>query len=163
MNTTGATEKMKLSTRVGRIGKSATMAAGEKARRLRDQGVEVLDLGPGQPDFDTPEHIREAGIRAIRERASSGFWLIVSGFVGVSIAVRVRALISASDYRDRTGIVALGVFIADTGLSLANVLGLTEQIAAAVYLTALMLRLFLSGLAFSSVISSFLTPSEPGR
>ncbi len=95
-------------------------------------------------------------------RASSGFWLIVSGFVGVSIAVRVRALISASDYRDRTGIVALGVFIADTGLSLANVLGLTEQIAAAVYLTALALRLFLSGLAFSSVISSFLTPSEPG-
>ncbi len=95
-------------------------------------------------------------------RASSGFWLIVSGFVGVSIAVRVRALVSASDYRDRTGIAALGVVLADTGLSLANVLGLTEQIAAALYLTALTLRLFLSGLAFSSVIFSFLTPSEPG-
>lgn len=56
-----------LSSRVTRIGASATMAAGEKAQRLRRQGVKVLDLGPGQPDFDTPEHIKEAGIRAIRE------------------------------------------------------------------------------------------------
>ncbi len=79
------------------------------------------------------------------------------------IALRVRALLSTTDYRDRPGIVAVGVFFVDTGLSLANVLGLTDQIAPAVYLTALTLRLFLSGLAFSSVISSFLTPSEPGR
>ena len=79
------------------------------------------------------------------------------------MALRIRALLSDSDFRDRPGILALGVFFVDTGLSLGNVLGVTEQIAAAVYLTALTLRLFLSGLAFSSVISSFLTPSEPGR
>ena len=57
----------RLSARARGIGASATMAAGERAQRLRRQGVEVLDLGPGQPDFDTPEHIREAGIRAIRD------------------------------------------------------------------------------------------------
>ncbi len=60
-------ETMALSHRVESIAASATMAAGDKARRLRSQGMEVFDLGPGQPDFDTPEHIREAGIRAIRE------------------------------------------------------------------------------------------------
>lgn len=58
---------MSLSERVGRIGKSATMAAGEKAQRLRSRGIEVFDLGPGQPDFDTPEHIRAAGIQAIHD------------------------------------------------------------------------------------------------
>ena len=96
-------------------------------------------------------------------RASSGLWLIVSAIVGVSLALRVRALLSASDYRDRPGMIAIGVFFVDTVLSLANVLGLTEQIAAAVYLTALALRLFLSGLAFSSVVFSFLVPSGPAR
>jgi aspartate aminotransferase len=43
------------------------MAAGERAQRLRRSGVTVFDLGPGQPDFDTPEHIREAAIAAIRD------------------------------------------------------------------------------------------------
>lgn len=56
-----------LSKRVGGIGPSATLAASERANQLRAQGVDVLDLGPGQPDFDTPEHIRDAGVRAIRE------------------------------------------------------------------------------------------------
>ena len=46
---------------------SATLAASEKARQLRAQGIDVLDLGPGQPDFDTPESIRNAGIQAIRD------------------------------------------------------------------------------------------------
>lgn len=64
---TPATDTLPLSERVRRIGVSATMAAGERAQRLRRQGIEVLDLGPGQPDFETPDAIREAGIRAIRE------------------------------------------------------------------------------------------------
>ena len=58
---------VRLSSAVSRIGASATLAASEKARQLRAKGIDVLDLGPGQPDFDTPEAIREAGIRAIRE------------------------------------------------------------------------------------------------
>ena len=55
------------SRRVQRIGRSATMAAGEKAARLVARGIDVVDLGPGLPDFDTPEHIREAGERAIAD------------------------------------------------------------------------------------------------
>lgn len=64
---TDPVEPPRLSGRVGAIGASATMAAGERAQRLRSRGHRVLDLGPGQPDFDTPAAIREAGIRAIRE------------------------------------------------------------------------------------------------
>ena len=58
---------MRLSGTVSYIGASATLAASEKARQLRAEGINVLDLGPGQPDFDTPEAICAAGIRAIRE------------------------------------------------------------------------------------------------
>ena len=54
------------SQRARQIGASATMAAAEKARVLRRQGVKVLDLGPGQPDFDTPEHLPAAGVPASR-------------------------------------------------------------------------------------------------
>lgn len=64
--TTG-TDRAPLSERVRAIGVSATMAAGDRAAQLRAEGHRVLDLGPGQPDFDTPVHIREAGMRAIRD------------------------------------------------------------------------------------------------
>ena len=57
----------RLATRMERIRKSATMAASEKAGRLRRQGVDVIDLGPGEPDFDTPEHILEAAAKAMAE------------------------------------------------------------------------------------------------
>ena len=58
---------MEITTRLAQISPSATMAAGERAARLKSQGVDVIDLGPGQPDFNTPRHIREAGVRAIEE------------------------------------------------------------------------------------------------
>lgn len=57
---------MKLATRISRISVSQTMAVGETALKLRDQGVDVVDFGPGEPDFPTPENIKQAGIRAIQ-------------------------------------------------------------------------------------------------
>ncbi|MCX8073875.1 MAG: pyridoxal phosphate-dependent aminotransferase [Candidatus Binatia bacterium] len=56
---------MQLSERVKWIKPSATLAVTEKAASLRRQGVEVIDLGAGEPDFDTPEHIKEAARRAL--------------------------------------------------------------------------------------------------
>jgi aspartate aminotransferase len=41
------------------------MAVGEAAGKLREQGVDVVDFGPGEPDFPTPPNIRQAGIDAI--------------------------------------------------------------------------------------------------
>ncbi len=48
-----------------RVKPSATIAVTQKARDLKAQGREVVSLSVGEPDFDTPEHIREAGKRAI--------------------------------------------------------------------------------------------------
>jgi aspartate aminotransferase len=56
---------MKLAQRISRISVSQTMAVGEAAGKLRDQGVDVVDFGPGEPDFPTPENIKRAAINAI--------------------------------------------------------------------------------------------------
>jgi aspartate aminotransferase len=46
---------------------SATLAISAKARAMRADGMDVISFAAGEPDFDTPAHIKEAGIRAIRE------------------------------------------------------------------------------------------------
>ena len=56
---------MKLADRISRISVSKTMAVMEAAIKLRDQGVDVVDFGPGEPDFPTPDNVKQAGIRAI--------------------------------------------------------------------------------------------------
>jgi len=43
------------------------MAVMEAAIKLRDQGIDVVDFGPGEPDFPTPENVKQAGIRAIQD------------------------------------------------------------------------------------------------
>src|SRR5881394_3116618 len=58
---------MKLAARISRISVSKTMAVMEAAIKLRDQGVDVVDFGPGEPDFPTPENIKRAAVRAIEE------------------------------------------------------------------------------------------------
>lgn len=57
---------MKLSTRVQSVGESATMAVSNLARELDREGADVVDLSVGEPDFSTPEPIRDAGIDAIQ-------------------------------------------------------------------------------------------------
>ena len=56
---------MTLSRRVRRIAESATLAVSAKAARMRSEGIDVISFGAGEPDFDTPEHIKRAGIAAI--------------------------------------------------------------------------------------------------
>jgi aspartate aminotransferase len=50
-----------------RVKPSATMAATSKARELARAGRNIISLSVGEPDFDTPDNVKEAGIRAIRE------------------------------------------------------------------------------------------------
>jgi aspartate aminotransferase len=52
---------------LGRIKPSATIAVTDKARELKAAGMDVIGLGAGEPDFDTPENIKEAAIKAIRD------------------------------------------------------------------------------------------------
>jgi len=59
-----ATE-IELSEAVNRVKPSATIAVTTKAAELKRAGLDVIGLGAGEPDFDTPEHIKEAAIKAI--------------------------------------------------------------------------------------------------
>ncbi len=59
--------KLTLSARVGRIKPSPTLAVTARAKTLKAAGHDILDLGAGEPDFDTPEPIKDAAIQAIRD------------------------------------------------------------------------------------------------
>ena len=58
--------ELKLSDRVQRIKPSPTLAVTTRAAELRAQGKDIIGLGVGEPDFDTPDHIKEAAVEAIR-------------------------------------------------------------------------------------------------
>jgi aspartate aminotransferase len=58
---------IQLSDAISRVKPSATIAVTTKANEMKRQGLDVIGLGAGEPDFDTPENIKEAAIRAIRE------------------------------------------------------------------------------------------------
>jgi aspartate aminotransferase len=56
-----------LASRLDRIKPSPTIAVTQKARELKAQGRDVIGLGAGEPDFDTPEHIIEAAYKAMKD------------------------------------------------------------------------------------------------
>ncbi|SMN14095.1 Aspartate aminotransferase [Bathymodiolus heckerae thiotrophic gill symbiont] len=55
-----------LSNRVGKVKPSATLAVTAKANELKAQGIQIVPMGSGEPDFDTPKNIQQAGIDAIK-------------------------------------------------------------------------------------------------
>ena len=62
-----------LADRIARVKPSATIAVTDKARALKAAGRNVIGLGAGEPDFDTPENIKEAAIKAIRDGKASKY------------------------------------------------------------------------------------------
>src|SRR5215210_1645358 len=56
-----------ISDNVARMRASSTLAAMQTAQAMRAAGIDVVDLGAGEPDFDTPEHIKRAAARAMSE------------------------------------------------------------------------------------------------
>ena len=58
---------MKLASRMGKLPPIPTLAMNTKANELRAQGVDVLSFAAGEPDFDTPDHIKEGAIQALRD------------------------------------------------------------------------------------------------
>ncbi|MBN1510035.1 MAG: pyridoxal phosphate-dependent aminotransferase [Sedimentisphaerales bacterium] len=58
---------MKISLRAQSVPPSATIAVTARAKELKAQGVDVVGFGAGEPDFDTPEYIKEAAIKAMKE------------------------------------------------------------------------------------------------
>ena len=54
-----------LSNRVQKVKPSATMAVSDKAKQLKSKGIQIVSMGSGEPDFDTPTNIQKAAIKAI--------------------------------------------------------------------------------------------------
>lgn len=58
---------LELAQRVQRIKPSATLAVANRAQELQDSGQDIISLSVGEPDFDTPKHIKDAAIKAIHD------------------------------------------------------------------------------------------------
>ncbi|MDZ7662776.1 MAG: pyridoxal phosphate-dependent aminotransferase [Thiohalophilus sp.] len=80
-----ATLDIKLSARVQRIKPSPTLAVTTLANELKAQGKDIIGLGAGEPDFDTPDHIKEAAIQAIRDGFTK--YTAVDGTPGLKQAI----------------------------------------------------------------------------
>src|SRR5947207_11231514 len=62
-----AAYKIPISKMAAAVQPSATLAAGAKAKQLKAEGVQVFDFSLGEPDFNTPEHICAAALKAMQE------------------------------------------------------------------------------------------------
>ena len=74
-----------ISNRIQALSPSATLAMSQKSNELKAQGVDVINLSVGEPDFFTPEHIKEAAKRAIDENYS--FYTPVPGYLSLRKAI----------------------------------------------------------------------------
>jgi len=113
---------MQLSSFLNRFHEPETLKMAKLGRELRTKGFDVIDLSLGEPDFDTPDHIKEAAITAIRDNWSH--YTPVSGFLDLREAVCTKLL------RDNQLVYEPGNIIVSTGAkqSLANaVLALVDE------------------------------------
>ncbi|WBW94851.1 pyridoxal phosphate-dependent aminotransferase [Oceanirhabdus sp. W0125-5] len=76
---------MELSSKAKKISPSLTLAITAKAKELKANGVDVVSFGAGEPDFDTPQNIQEAGIKAIKEGLTR--YTAVAGIVDLKKAI----------------------------------------------------------------------------
>jgi aspartate aminotransferase len=60
-------EAIRFADRVNRINVSPTMAVMQEAEKYKARGIDVVDFGPGEPDFPTPEHIKRGAVKALDE------------------------------------------------------------------------------------------------
>jgi len=76
---------MQLSSLLDRFAEPETLKMAKMGRELRAQGIDVIDLSLGEPDFDTPKHVKEAAIKAIEDNWSH--YTPVPGYLDVREAV----------------------------------------------------------------------------
>lgn len=76
---------MHLSSLLNRFNEPETLKMAKLGRELRAKGIDVIDLSLGEPDFDTPQHVKEAAIQAIRDNWSH--YTPVAGFADLREAV----------------------------------------------------------------------------
>src|SRR5690349_19737495 len=76
---------MQLSSILSRFNESATLKMAKLVRELKAKGINVIDLSLGEPDFNTPEHIKDAAKKAIDENWSH--YTPVSGYAELKEAI----------------------------------------------------------------------------
>jgi aspartate aminotransferase len=93
--------------RMNRISASPTMAITAKARALKAEGRDIISLSAGEPDFDTPEHIKQAAIEAIKSGDTK--YTDVTGTLSLRKAVVAKfKRDSGIDYKPEEIIVSTG-------------------------------------------------------
>jgi aspartate aminotransferase len=98
---------LKLTERINRIEPSATMAVVAEADKLRQQGIDVVDFGAGEPHFSTPQHIKDAAISAVQANFTK--YTAVAGTAELRDAIVHRHAVDFdSDYRREEVIASTG-------------------------------------------------------
>lgn len=77
---------MRLSSRINRVAESQTLAMSQKSNELKEQGIDVVNLTVGQPDFFTPDNVKEAAKKAIDDNYS--FYSPVPGYKDLIKAIQ---------------------------------------------------------------------------
>ncbi|WP_101690307.1 pyridoxal phosphate-dependent aminotransferase [Dysgonomonas massiliensis] len=76
---------LKISDRIANLAESETLAMSQKSNELKAQGVDVINLSVGEPDFFTPTHVKEAAKKAIDDNFS--FYTPVAGYLSLRKAI----------------------------------------------------------------------------
>lgn len=97
-----------VSSNVSQLKESATIAVSQRARALKAQGRHIIDLGAGEPDFDTPVFIRRAAQRALDEGATK--YTAVEGILPLR-----QAIADAANEQNRCESVAASDVVVTTG------------------------------------------------
>ena len=112
---------MQLSSLLDRFAEPETLKMAKLGRELRAKGVDVIDLSLGEPDFDTPQHIKDAAIKAINDNWSH--YTPVAGFADLREAVCTKLKRDNNlDYKPENIVVSTGAkqSLANTILALAE-------------------------------------------
>lgn len=77
-----------ISDRVMSLAASQTLAMSQKSAELKAQGIDVINLSVGEPDFNTPDHIKQAAIKAVEDNFS--FYTPVPGYMSLRKAIAAK-------------------------------------------------------------------------
>src|ERR1044071_2202493 len=98
---------MSIAERISSISVSSTMKVSAEAERLRGEGVDVVDFGAGEPDFPTPDNIKQAAIRALEQNFTK--YTAAGGTAELKKAVCERHAVDfGTDYKPAECLITVG-------------------------------------------------------
>jgi aspartate aminotransferase len=111
---------MQLSSRLQKFNEPETLKMAKLGRELRSQGIDIIDLSLGEPDFDTPEHIKEAARKAVTDNYSH--YTPVSGYLDLREAICTKLKRDNNlDYKPENIVVSTGAKQSIANLVMATV------------------------------------------